>query len=59
MTAEALGEAIGWDIEPVLQEPEALEGYNVAGLRDICSAVGLDWLSIVVHLERVDRRTTG
>lgn len=58
-SAAALGEAIGWDIEPVLQKPVALAGYNVVGLRDICSAAGLDWLGVVVHLERSDRRTRG
>jgi transcriptional regulator with XRE-family HTH domain len=56
-TADQLGDALGWRIEPVLEDPAALLTYNLDGLYDICSGVGVDWLAVVATCER-GRRTT-
>jgi transcriptional regulator with XRE-family HTH domain len=45
LTADQLGDVIGWDINDVLRDPEAIWGFTVDGLYDICKAVGLDWVA--------------
>ena len=56
-TAEQLGDALGWRIEPVLEDSAALLTYNLDGLYDICSGAGVDWLAVVATCEK-GRRTT-
>ncbi len=55
LTVEQFGDKIGWDVEPVLQEANALGTYCLLGLRDICSAVSIDWFAVLVELERTGR----
>ena len=43
ITAEQLGDLIGWDVQPLLNDPGALWAYDVVALHDICRAVGVDW----------------
>jgi hypothetical protein len=45
VTAEQCGELVGWDVQPVLHNPEALGDFNVQGLRDVCVALGIDWVA--------------
>jgi transcriptional regulator with XRE-family HTH domain len=42
-TADEWGDAVGWDVGPILSDPAALAQFNVEGVFDICTAVGLDW----------------
>jgi hypothetical protein len=51
-SAEQLSEAIGWDVAPVLADPEALWEFNVVGLYDICKAVQLDWVAALPMITR-------
>ena len=44
-TAKQLSDRIGWDIEAVLIDPQALQEFNVEALYTICTALGLDWVA--------------
>jgi len=44
-TVDEFGDHIGWNVEPVLKDPETLWSFNVEALHAICSAVGLDWVA--------------
>ena len=57
-TVETLGQAVGWDLEPILARPEALADYCVVGLRDICKAVGVDWVGVLLAPHWRARLTT-
>jgi transcriptional regulator with XRE-family HTH domain len=50
------GERIGWELEPVVASPESLSGFNIVGLRDVCNAVGVDWVEALSTWNR-DRIT--
>ena len=50
VTAEALSEEIGYDIEPVLASAGALLDFNVDGLYNICSALDFDWVAALPNL---------
>lgn len=45
LTIDELSERIGWELKPALANPQSLGDYNVAGLRDLCRAVGIDWMT--------------
>lgn len=45
--AAAWGERVGWDVEPLLRDPEEIWNLNVDGLRDIAGAVGIDWRALL------------
>ena len=45
LTVEQLGERIGWDLAQLLENPESLGDFNIVGLRDVCRAVGVDWVT--------------
>lgn len=45
LTVEELSDRVGWELAPALSDPTALGQFNVAGLRDVCQAVGEDWVS--------------
>ena len=57
LSVEDFSTQVGWNVEPVLNEPRALLVYNLDGLRDICIAVDVDWLAVVAHVERKSGRT--
>jgi transcriptional regulator with XRE-family HTH domain len=44
VTGEALGDTVGWDLHKVLDDAAALAAFNLVGVRDICKAVGVDWV---------------
>lgn len=44
ITAEELGDRLGWDLHDVLGDPEALTRLNIVGLRDVCKGVGVAWV---------------
>jgi transcriptional regulator with XRE-family HTH domain len=45
LTADQLGDLIGWDIKPLLGDPLSLSGYTVEALYDICKVVDCDWVA--------------
>ncbi len=47
LTADQVGDLIGWDIKPLLSDPPSLSDYTVEALYDICKAVDLDWVAAV------------
>jgi len=46
-SAEAWGEEAGWDVAPLLEDPEQIWSLNADGLRDIAEAAGVDWRSVL------------
>ena len=53
ITMDALSERIGWELRPVLRNPLALGDFTVVGLRDVCGAIGVDWVSALP--EKIER----
>lgn len=47
VTMDELGDRIGWDLNPLVRNPDALGDLNIPGLHDICKALGLDWPQIL------------
>ena len=45
LTVEELSNRVGWDLAGVLRDPEKFAQFSVVGLRDVCQAVGVDWVS--------------
>lgn len=50
LDAKAFGDRVGWGIDNVLVDPNELWKFNVAGLRDVCAAAGIDWLAVLPGL---------
>jgi len=44
---EAWGEGAGWDVAPLLEDPENVWDLNAEGLRDIANAAGVDWRAVL------------
>ena len=47
LTVEQLSELVGWDLQSILDSPEVLGTFNIAGARDVCRAVGMDWVGLL------------
>jgi transcriptional regulator with XRE-family HTH domain len=47
LTVDQLSEKVGWSLQSVVDRPEALGSYNIPGARDICRAVGIDWVGLL------------
>ena len=47
LSADQLSEAVGVDLQPVLDEPEVLRGFNLRAVLDVCLAVRLDWVGLL------------
>jgi transcriptional regulator with XRE-family HTH domain len=45
LSVEEFGEKIGWEVNDVLSNPEALWDFNLVGLRDVSKAVDVDWVA--------------
>ena len=41
---ELFGDAIGWDIRELLDDPKTLWNFDVEGLYDLCNAIGVNWV---------------
>ena len=52
-TVEQFGDTIGWDVRPIVTDSQALWGYDVEGLYNICKALGLDWVAALPGLSTV------
>jgi transcriptional regulator with XRE-family HTH domain len=46
-SVDAWGEEAGWDVAPLLEDPEQVWSLNADGLRDIADAAGVDWRSVL------------
>ena len=49
LTIEALGDRVGWELEPVMADPESLWEFNLLGLSDVCHAIGVDWVAALLE----------
>jgi transcriptional regulator with XRE-family HTH domain len=45
ISLEHLGDQIGWELGPLLDDPDALGDLPIDGLRSVCQAVGVDWVA--------------
>jgi transcriptional regulator with XRE-family HTH domain len=45
MSAEHLGDHIGWELHSLMLDPDTLGDLPVCGLRSVCHAVGVDWVA--------------
>jgi hypothetical protein len=52
---EELEDEIGWELDGVLADPARLFEFNPDALRDICQALGVDWLRAVPAVEQKTR----
>ena len=41
------GARVGWDVSDILANADSVADLNLDGLRDICSALGVDWRAVV------------
>lgn len=46
-SVDAWGEEAGWDVAPLLEDPEQIWSLNAEGLRGIAEAAGVDWRSVL------------
>jgi hypothetical protein len=44
---DAWGEQAGWDVAPLLEDPEQVWKLDVEGLQEIAEAAGVDWRSVL------------
>jgi len=44
---EEFSEKIGWNVGPILRDPEELATFNGDGLQSICRELGLDWIVVL------------
>lgn len=47
VSVEQLGDQIGWELQPLLDDPGALGDLPVYALRSICRAAGVDWVGVL------------
>ena len=47
LTVEQLSAAVGWELQPILDEPDVLSGLNLSAVLNICQAVRLDWVGLL------------
>ena len=52
MSLGQLSEVAGWELEPIVQDAEALGTYNLSGVYDICKIAGVDWLRVLAEAAR-------
>jgi transcriptional regulator with XRE-family HTH domain len=45
VSLDELSEQVGWELEPIVRDPATLADLNLDGLRSICAAIGVDWVS--------------
>jgi hypothetical protein len=51
LSVEALSTKIGWELQPILDDPFKLGEYDSTGFRAICGELGLDWMSLLDHMD--------
>jgi transcriptional regulator with XRE-family HTH domain len=47
ISLEQLGDRIGWEIRPLFTDPGTLGELPISGLRSVCRAAGVDWVSVL------------
>lgn len=47
LTVDGYGERIGWNVEPILGDPERLWDYPFDMLQALCGELGLDWREVI------------
>jgi hypothetical protein len=52
-TVGELGDRIGWNIEPILKDSEALWNFDVEGLYALCTAVDVDWVAALPSIDGI------
>ncbi len=52
LTAEQLGDEIGFGVEPLLASPDSLWDYDVESLYGICTRLSVDWVAALPESSR-------
>jgi transcriptional regulator with XRE-family HTH domain len=47
ITAEQLGDDVGWDLRPILTDAGVLADLPIVGLWSVCRAANVDWVSVM------------
>jgi len=42
-----LEDEVGWDLAESLKNPSRFLSFNADGLRDVCTAIGVNWLNVL------------
>jgi transcriptional regulator with XRE-family HTH domain len=50
-TLPQLSEEVGWDLGPIVHDPDALGAYTLSGLYDICKSVDADWVAVLMFAD--------
>ena len=54
ITVDQFSDAIGWDMTPLMTDPEVLWTWNVEALYSITKPLGLDWVAALPTLDADD-----
>jgi transcriptional regulator with XRE-family HTH domain len=52
VTVETVSTQVGWDLQSVVDDPARVASFTIQGLFDVCRLVGLDWLGVLIALDR-------
>jgi DNA-binding XRE family transcriptional regulator len=47
LAIDEFGDKVGWNIADLVRNPDALWDFNLVGVRDVCLAVDIDWVTAV------------
>ena len=47
LSAEQLGDDIGWDLLPLLDDPDTLGDLPIASVWSLCRVANVDWVSVI------------
>jgi transcriptional regulator with XRE-family HTH domain len=47
LSSSAFADQVGYDIAPALKTPGAILGWNLDGLRAVCTKIGINWLAAI------------
>jgi transcriptional regulator with XRE-family HTH domain len=50
LSVEAFSDRVGWELKDALIDPSAFWHFTVDGLRDVCTAAGIDWVAVLGSL---------
>ena len=51
LSLDELSNVVGWELEPIVRDPARLADLNLDGLRSVCNAVDIDWVSALLEKE--------
>jgi transcriptional regulator with XRE-family HTH domain len=49
ITVDQMSDSTGWDLSEYLDDPRKLEDLPIFGLREVCKAAGVDWVTTLAN----------